>query len=284
MRMFFAGGILLLAGLLTSCEQRVNIQLPYDGDKIVVNSLLQPDSVAYIRVTRSVPANVYDDSGFQEISNAQVVLQQDGVDLTPLQSQVIKGRTYFVSKEKMTTGKVYTIKAAASGMIPVSGEDTLPPPPVVYDPATQRGSTKVQFILEDRAGVPDYYQIRLFTYGPDMTPDTIRSFRLDPVLSNNLIDAIANSYYPTLMMSDTRFDGKTATFVLETDLPINASQVMVEVSALTKNAYLYFRSISMQQRTTGGLITEPVTVFTNVRNGYGIVAGINSKRLVFKAE
>jgi hypothetical protein len=72
--------------------------------------------------------------------------------------------------------------------------------------------------------------------------------------------------------------------VLETEYPINATRMMLEVSSLTCGGYRYFRSADAQVRNGGILITEPVTVYTNVQNGYGIVAGINSKRLVFSTE
>lgn len=270
--------------LLSACEERVNIQLKYEGDKIVVNSLLQPDSVAYIRITRSVPANVYDESGFAEIRDAQVTLLQNGIAMSPLQLQTIKGRTYFVSKEKIANGNGYTVNVSATGLTPVTAQDTLPPAPAVSDAAAQRHTTRVVFTLKDRAGARDYYKVRLFAYGPGNQPDTIRNFRLDPAFNNNLIDVIANTHYSSLIMDDTRFDGKTVNFVLETEYPVNATRMMVEVSSLTCGGYKYFRTVDAQIRNGGVLITEPATVFTNVVNGYGIVAGINSKRLVFSTE
>lgn len=283
MKKYFIYGM-LLAGGLTACEERVNITLPYEGDKIVVNSLMQPDSVVYVRVTRSVPSNVYDDSGFEEIGNAVVTMEQDGTVMSPLQQQVIKGRTYFVTKEKVETGKRYTVRASASGMTPVSANDTLPPAPAAKDAAAQHSSNRVRFSLQDRPGAKDYYRIRLFAYGPDMQPDTMRAFRLDPAFNNNLIEVITNTGSTSLIMDDSRFDGKQVTFVLETEHPINATHMMVEVSALTTDAYRYFRTANAQLNNNGVLVTEPVIVFTNVSNGYGIVAGINSKRLVFKVE
>ncbi|WP_343745512.1 DUF4249 domain-containing protein [Chitinophaga sp.] len=283
MRSFFVYGVLFMT-LLSACEERVNIQLKYEGDKIVINSLLQPDSVAYVRITRSVPANVYDESGFTEIGNAQVTLLQNGIAMSALQQQSIKGRTYFVSKEKIANGNNYTINVSAAGLTPVTAQDTVPPAPVVSDGTARRGSTRIVFTLKDRPGAADYYRLRVFTYGTDNLPDTTRNFRLDPAFNNNLIDVIANTHYSSLVMDDSRFDGKTVNFVLETEQPINATRLMVEVSSLTCSGFKYFRTLDMQTRNGGVLITEPFAVYTNVHNGYGIVAGINSQRLVFSTE
>ncbi|QJB35134.1 DUF4249 domain-containing protein [Chitinophaga oryzae] len=283
MKSFFVYGILLMI-LLSACEERVNIQLKYEGDKIVVNSLLQPDSVAYIRITRSVPANVYDESGFTEIRDAQVTLLQNGIDMGAVQQQTIKGRTYFVSKEKIANGNTYTINVSAPGLTPVTAKDTLPPVPEVSGAAAKRYSTRVVFTLKDRPGARDYYKVRVFTCGPGDRPDTMRNFRLDPAFNNNLIDVITNAHYASLIMDDARFDGKTVNFVLETEYPVNATRMMVEVSELTCGGYKYFRTSDAQIGNGGVLITEPATVYTNVVNGYGIVAGINAKRIVFTTE
>ncbi|PSL49960.1 uncharacterized protein DUF4249 [Chitinophaga niastensis] len=275
----------LLVLFFCSCEKRVDIKLPYDGDKIVVNSLIQPDSVIYIRVTRSVPSNVYDDNGFTEITNAAVTLEENGVVLTPLQWQEIKGHGYFVSTQKAILGKQYTVRVAAAGMQPVMATDTLPAAPDVSMAAAQRNSSRVRFTLKDRPDAADFYRIRIFAYGPDGQPDTLRLFRLDPSFNNNMVDFFTSGSNSSLIMNDARFNGKEVNFVLQTQDPIaNTTQLMVEVSTLTNDAYQYFKAVSAQERNGGTIITEPVRVFTNVSNGYGIVAGINTKRMTFKVE
>ncbi|WP_341842774.1 hypothetical protein [Chitinophaga caseinilytica] len=46
---------LLAITALAACEQSADIPVPYEGDRIVVNSLVQEDSVIYLRLTRSQP-------------------------------------------------------------------------------------------------------------------------------------------------------------------------------------------------------------------------------------
>ncbi|WP_160717654.1 DUF4249 domain-containing protein [Chitinophaga solisilvae] len=272
---------LLLVALLTSCEKRVNISLPYEGDKIVVNSLIQPDSVIYIRVTRSVPSNVYDDSGFEEIKNAAVSIDQDGTPMPAPVQQVIKGQTFFVTAGKAERGKKYTIRVASGKLDPVTAGDTLPPAPAASEPGAVRTSSRIRFTLDDNPGGKDYYRFRLFVCNDEMQPVSMRSFRLDPAFSNNLLD---NNYTTSLIINDERFNGKRLLFVLETQEPITSQYLMLEVSSLTHNSYQYFLTTRAQTINNGNIITEPVRVFTNVERGYGIVAGINMKRMVFRTE
>ncbi|HEY9262251.1 DUF4249 domain-containing protein [Chitinophaga sp.] len=281
---FFVGTVLLVM-LLNACTKRVEIQLPYEGDKIVVNTLIQPDSVVYVRVTRSIPTNIFDDSGYKDIPGSAVTLMANGVALSPLQIQVIKGLSYFVSEQKAERGKQYTVQVTAPGLSAVTGTDTLPVAPDVKDAGAQRNSNRIQFTLKDRPGAGNYYRIRIYTTDDTGGQGVYRLFRLDPAFNNNLVDFFTKSNYNSLVMSDERFDGKEINFVLETADPmIASSQVTVEVSSLTRTTYEYFSTVAAQKESGSNAIGNPVRVFTNVVNGYGIVGGINTKKLLFKVE
>ncbi|MBS0031283.1 DUF4249 domain-containing protein [Chitinophaga sp. 22321] len=285
MKYFFVGAIGLVT-LLTSCSKQVEIQLPYEGDKIVVNTLIQPDSVVYVRVTRSVPSDVFDDSGYKDIPGATVTLTEDGLPVAPMQVQEIKGLFWYVSQKKAVRGKQYAVAVAAPGLQSVTATDTLPFPPVIKNAAAQRNTNRVQFTLKDCPGTGDYYRIRIYVSDTSGEYGGFRPFRLDPAFNNNLVDFFTKSNYNSLVMTDERFDGKEVNFVLQTADPINSySRVTVEVSTLTYNTWKYFSTVIPQKGDGGNIIIgSPVRVFTNVQNGYGIVGGINTRKLVFKVE
>jgi hypothetical protein len=284
MKYFFVCTLGLLI-LLGGCVKNVNIDLPYEGNKIVVNTLIQPDSVVYVRVTRSEPTNVFDDSGYKDIPGSNVTLTVDGIPVSPLQVQVIKGLSYFVSEQKAVRGKQYGVKVTAPGLETVTGTDTLPAAPDVKNAAAQRNSSRVQFTLKDSPAARNYYRIRIYVTDGNGGQGTYRLFRLDPAFNNSLNEFFTTSSYSSLVMSDERFDGKEVNFVLQTADPITGfSQVSVEISALTRVTYDYFSTVAAQKQNGIIVAGNPVRVFTNVSNGYGIVGGINSKKLVFRVE
>ena len=285
MKYFFVGAIGLVM-LLAACSKHMDIKMPYEGDKIVVNTLIQPDSVVYIRVTRSIPSDVFDDSGYKDIPGATVTLTADGVPVAPLEIQEIKGLSWYVSPQKAVRGKQYAVSVTASGLQSVTATDTLPFAPVIKNAAAQRNSNRVQFTLKDCPGTGDYYRIRIYVSDTSGEHGVFRPFRLDPAFNNNLVDFFTKSNYNSLVMSDERFDGKEVNFVLQTADPINSySRVTVEVSALTYSTWKYFSTVIAQKGDGGNVIIgSPVRVFTNVSNGYGIVGGINTRKLVFKVE
>lgn len=284
MKYFFVGAI-GLAMLLSACEKREEISLPYEGDKIVVNTLIQPDSVVYIRVTRSVPSSVYDDAGYKDIPGAAVTLTSGDGAVWPLQTQVIKGLSYYVSDRKAVLGQQYKVAVTAPDLQAVTGTDTLPSAPLAYNAGAQRSSSRVQFTLKDHPAPADYYRVRIYMTDAATGRGAFLLFRLDPAFNNNLADFFTKGNYNSLIMNDERFNGKQVTFVLQTAEPImNAGEITVEVSALTYSTYQYFNTL-LAQRESGNVVTgSPVRVFSNVTNGYGIVGGINTRKMVFKIE
>ncbi|SEW26183.1 DUF4249 domain-containing protein [Chitinophaga arvensicola] len=281
---YFIVGAFGLSMLLNACEKKVEIQLPYEGDKIVVNSLIQPDSVVYIRVTRSVPSKVFDDAGYKDIPDAAVSLTANGVSL-PLQLQTIKGLSYYVSGEKAVLGQQYRVAVTAPGLKPVTGTDTLVAAPLANAATAQRNSNRVQFTLKDRAASADYYRIRIYRTDAGSGQVTFLLFRLDPAFNNNLVDFFSKGNYNSLIMSDERFNGKPVNFVLQTADPLTGDgDITVEVSALTRSSYLYFNTLAAQKESGNALVGNPARVFTNITDGYGIVGGINTKRMTFKIE
>ncbi|TWF45376.1 uncharacterized protein DUF4249 [Chitinophaga polysaccharea] len=281
---FFVGAILLVC-FLQACEKRENVTLLYEGNKIVVNTLIQPDSVIYTRVTRSVPSNVLIDGNNTDVSGASVQLLEDGVPLASPEVQTIKGMSYYVSGSKAVLGKRYEVRVAVPGMQAVTAMDTLPAAPLASAAAAQINSNRIRFTLKDCPTANNYYRIRIYISNPDGSDGSFAQFRLDPAFNNNLVDFFAQGASSSLIMSDERFNGKEVNFVLQTNNPIAATtQITLEVSALTYNTYQYLNTLTTQLRSGEAVISQPVRVFTNVANGYGIVGGINTKKLVFKAE
>lgn len=284
-KVYFFVGAILLAGFLQACEKRENVTLLYEGNKIVVNTLIQPDSVIYTRITRSVPSNVLIDGTNTDINGASVQLLEDGVPLASPEVQTIKGTPYYVSGTKAVLGKRYEVRVAVPGMQAVTAMDTLPGAPLAGAAAAQVNSNRIRFTLKDCPTANNYYRIRIYISNPDGSEGNFAQFRLDPAFNNNLVDFFTQGASSSLIMSDERFNGKEINFVLQTNNPIAATtQITLEVSALTYNTYQYLNTLTTQLRSGEAVISQPVRVFTNVANGYGIVGGINTKKLVFKAE
>lgn len=275
--------MILAVLLLAACEKPAYIDVPYPGDKIVLNTMMQADSLVYIRVTKSARPGA---TKFEELAAATVTLYEDNVSV-PIARKVINGTGYFVSAGKVKLGSRYTVKAAYDDLDPVTASDTLPERPVVSSVHGFAGGNRVRFVISDRPGTTEYYRLRIYladTTSGKALPSTPLQFRFDPSYNNEFINVIGQQYYTTNIISDERFDGMDVTMVMQTKDVLPASQYLVaEVTALTTDGYKYLKSLEVQGDMDPNFLMEPARVFTNVAGGYGIVAGINSRRVPFKA-
>lgn len=283
--------LLIIITILTSfsCVKESRIEIPYAGDKIVVNSLIQPDSLIYIRITGSKRVTAYE---FEALDSATVVLKEDGITLPAPTYKLINGYGYYVSQSAAKTGSHYTIDVANKGFASVSATDSTPIRPQIREGHAQYGLNRVRFTMQENGSTVDRYRLRIFNAKEVdgkwvvSRTDTVH-FRLDPALNNDLPDIITNDYKSEYIMTDANFNGKIIQFVLQTKKEVNCSHMIIELSALTPEAWLYLRSTSAQRLSDSdsqNFSLDPENAYSNVEYGYGIVAGINAARLLFTVE
>jgi hypothetical protein len=281
---------ILLVLIFVSCEKESRIDIPYDGDKIVLNTFIQPDSLIYLRVTQSKEVREYGNLQFPELSGAVVALFENGVALPTPQWQVINGRGYYVSAGVAKEGALYSIGVDYKGLTAVNAMDSTPTRPLIKNPRAQRSINRISFTLSDNAAETNYYSIRFFNADSvngklvANKTDTVRC-RLDPSFDNNFVGIIGDTYYSEIIIPDDRINGKDVSFVLQTGKRVTASHMILEVKGLTEGAYKYLRATSSQQQDEKvDLVLDPVNIYSNVQNGYGIVAGVNASVLPFKVD
>ena len=281
---------ILLVILITACEKESRIPIPYDGDKVVLNSLIQPDSLIYIRVTKSKPVKEYGNLRFPELQGAAVVIRENGQTLPAPEWRVINGKGYYVSQGVAGAGKAYTVSVSYTGLASVAATDSTPAAPDIRDASAQKTSNRVKFFLKDNIAERNYYRIRVYNadvVNGEVVPqkqDTVK-FRLDPSFNNNFIDIIGNTYYSEVLLTDERINGKDVFFVLQTSKEVTASHMIVEVSGLTRGAYKYLDgTYSQRLEDRVDFSDDPVNIYSNVENGYGILGGVNARRLSFSVE
>lgn len=289
MRSFSLYAILLVI-LISACQKESRIPIPYDGDKVVLNSLIQPDSLVYIRVTKSKPVKESGNLRFPELQNAVVVMEENGKTLPTPQWTVINGKGYYVSQGVAKAGMQYRVSVSYTGLASVAAADSTPAGPDIRDASAQKTANRVRFFLKDIAAEKNYYRIRVYnadTVNGVIVPlklDTVK-FRLDPSYNNSFADIIGNSYYSEVLLTDERINGKDVLFVLQTSKAITASHMIVEVSGLTRGAFKYLdASYTQRLEDRVDFASDPISIYSNVENGYGILAGLNAKKLSFSVE
>lgn len=165
-----------------------------------------------------------------------------------------------------------------------TAEQTMPRPVVISEPKFKKDAgvdvdgfkySTVNFKIHDPAGQENYYQIKILF--SDETEDRsyyIGSWSNDPIFSVSY-DSDA------LLLSDKTFDGKD----FPVKIPVNVyseddfqDKLFIEIKGISKDFYLYARSMNIYQESDDFGFSEPVSVYNNIINGLGIFS-LSSRKL-----
>ena len=271
-----------------SCEKEVKIDLPYEGDKIVVNSFIMKDSLIYARLTNS--SQISNRNYFPVPAGAKIDLYENDVFKETTTVKNIYGREYFVSSSKAIAGKKYTLKATATGLDNAEGSDTIPQKasfaPVEFKQTTSGNNEKAKLVItiNDPAGQKNYYRLRLYgadtnrsATGPRFIIDKydFYYFKVDNLASNNDFDIFGDYDYRQIYFTDDKFDGRNVSLTVNLNyFPSSISYIAPELVHLSRDSYRYLQSRDNQFNNEDNPFTEAVVVYNNIKGGYGIVGGM----------
>jgi hypothetical protein len=301
--------IFLLLGVVaiyTSCERDVIINIPKEPSKLVVNGLIGVNGTFRVTVGRSV--YILENATGVTINNAQVALFENNIFKDSLVYNATNGTYNAKNNTRVTLGSNYLLKATAVGFNNVEA-GTITPTTVPLQNISRKQNTRVidgtnhdevKFSFTDNVATEDYYIVRLrrpVTYfGATVEYQNIFCFKsadkdidrranTDPLAAEACIEG-------EFLMADKNFNGKQKEIVLyvnEYDMlqlvnPNNnrTFKPVIELLHITKEHYRYRKSYNTYRDAEDNPFAEPVLVFGNITNGYGIFSVFNSARDTIK--
>jgi uncharacterized protein YaiE (UPF0345 family) len=265
--------LLSILVLTISCEKFIDMEIPDHGRKIVVNCFFSDTDTIIVNLSKSV--FILDNSEFYAVSGALVRIF-DNNTLVATCSEFEQGK-YKAIGFVPQKGKRYKIEVVkendtlfSTSILPQSipfviADTSL----IVRDYNTY---FRVKINLNDPVGVKNYYMIQ---FSLDKTMDSL--YYHDPFVYFSSDDKVIETYYENGgIFSDALFDGKTKSisFDLNTyDFWNDTNKLKINLYSLSEEMYLYIVSYVAQQNTSFSPFAEPVIVFNNIENGYGIFAG-----------
>ncbi len=282
----------LLAFLLifASCEKVLDINIPVKEGRIVVNSVLNPDSNIQVNVSKSL--HILDNMEVKWMDNAKVSIS--GLDGDP-GAFIYQGNGTYELAAQPAPGKEYTIKVAVDGLETATAKQRVPAPVLIHSIDTleylHEGENRYRFTVtfKDPPSVANYYKVNLVAnrvfYGewneekgePEIyhEQDNIFIESDDPVAQG--IDTWFHQ--DGMVFSDDIFNGKTYQFTFNTgswslfNYGIDSNLVHVQFSTLSEDYFLYLTSFNKYMEAKDNPLAEPVSVYNNIENGYGILGG-----------
>ena len=286
--------LLLLVATLTGCtdffNQIVEIEIPEHTPSLAVSAHFRAqDTSLIVFVSRS--AGILDTVILDsvKIQNASVTVLRDGA---PWQTvpHIGEGHFYLLLGEAIGSNPhTYTLRVSAPGFEPVESVQAMPSPVPILDAVyTPEGGVnpdgdKVNTLsveFQDPPGGDNFYYMEAYTY----IPDSIGDYKYNLVLQTE--DPLVEPYEMGLIFKDGPIDGKK--YSLKCYLPDNihetpGAKLVVRLHAISRDRYLFLRTLELYTNAQGNPFAEPVVVHNNIEGGVGIftVGAVEEKEISF---
>jgi len=270
--------------LLTSCTKEVVIDLPDHEGKTVINSIFSPDTLLCVHVSRS---RVIIDTFFIQETAPVVVLKYAG-EADTLQST---GNGYYVSRNHVPQVQTrYTIEVSSTEYGKATASDKIPEevPFEVINYMQEAGIdvegcnfSSITIRFNEPPGEKNYYEIKVVH---ESNPGGKLRYEKLWLWSNDVV--IRNEGYDNLIFSDELINGKSHTlafnfyhFIYKKEI---TSRFFILFRSVSENYFFYKKKLMLHFENQIGDIGygtgNPVNLYSNVENGYGIFAGYSEDR------
>ncbi len=293
--------VILISFIITfsffSCQKELEIEYPDIEPKLVVNCLFTPDSLFIVRVGKLLPLN--DSTTTFIVDNAVCEISEDDIFAENL--KYTKDGFYISETLKPQVGKVYTLYVIHPDLPNVTATDTVPEPvsvsetyfkhKILYDALDESYFHTINIRFQDNIHINNHYELKLLTEDSidDATQIISQSFEKSDdltIMNTGLLD-----YHPSsIPFSDKLFNGQNYFLSTYYKLPFessdgegniwyNSHNLIVHFNSISYQYFQYSRKMIMHIRNQESYIFEwvgnPVEMYSNIENGYGIFAAYN---------
>ncbi len=296
-----------------SCEEPVELDIEGTETKLVLNSHFTPDQNFEAYISKSLFPNskefeeYLDDVEVQLYKGNEVLETLMPVDRFPLPAYP---RFSYQSKNSQPeVGVEYTIRAKAPNLERVSATSSVPMPSLIksfsmtnvkkeYPPGKHSviDSTIIDYLfdlsieIEATDDLPTYYHIDVYyEWVPYdiIQSDTVRTYTGDfiPIVLDDPEGEFngLKHYDKGILVKHESPDDLVLNFKTRTPNSIQSEQdifdkLYVDLRTVSKDYFLYHTNLTRQIEYDGGVLTEPVLLYNNVNNGFGIFAGYSLSR------
>ncbi len=299
---------------LSACEQVIEPDLPGHDPRLVVHALFTSDGGWSADVGRSTGILEPLPSGDRSVADATARLLAGERVVGELRFNEA-ARVYVFEDGALQAGETYSLQVSAPGFETVRATDTVPAPVPTSVRAGERGEFSIELEIQDPPGEANYYQISLyqvFTGRGATRVEGVLSTRDPSIMGDNSVDespfeeGTFEGRAP--YFRDTLFDGRTHEIELtytgawvervgtiireeeeeeeewQDDLEHAGFTAYLQVLYISETYYEYLKTARLHDETRDNPFAEPLNVYGNVENGYGIFAGYSSRTFEFAIE
>ena len=268
-----------------SCKQKeINIELPFDSSKVTLNSIIEKDSLVYVRLTKTLPA-LSNHNTFEEIKNAKVDLYENEVLKETLKEKTINGKNYYTSSLQAKQGNRYTLKA--NGIFSSLQTSSLIPsaPEVLSFNMVEASYSRYNMHLKikDEKGVKNYFMIRVYSHAGSSNYSGYTNFIIENIKkkTGGIFDDFKEPDPESLQIfTDEDFADKDEFTLILSDFSAENNYTL-EFSNISEDYYRYLETLELQKQTESDPLREKVIIYSNIQGGLGILGAKSTTYVSF---
>lgn len=291
-------------GTLPSCEQFLEVDLPGQEPRLVLNALLEPTDTLKVFLTKSKGALESRDfnEDFELVEGADVYLKDQEGQIFPL-GYIDRSRPYdpnafyYLSGHDFIGGKTYEIFAEKAGFPAVRSVQEIPKKSdiktinmVNLGPIDNLGGNdlfEITVKFDDPAG-RNFYEIsgKIFGSGTQVNEGDTTLFFYSSDLYPRPVNPIYQKDYllrNVLLFNDVILNGAGSEIVFRTSIVRDMDlEVTLNFSHVSESYYLFYDTADLQRSGNGDILSQPVLVYNNISNGLGIFKSRNTDQRVIE--
>ncbi len=297
----------VLLGVLTlSCEdffeQDVDVDIPDHENKLVLYSYPAPGDSLIILLTNSVgvevPANLFE----LWMSQAEVEVEKNGVDIPVKLDTSDEYFPFFVAITDLQPNDRLTVRASSDGYQSVSSEVTIPNPPQVADAKYAGRRINIEgeelaafnFSITDEKDIDSYYEVSVVS----VWTDEFSGEKFENLSATNYDSNLPwinppsdDGFNLRLFFEDGAFENNEITIEFLADVwelanpeyysPDNNNEYYLSVKSVTEGYYDFVTAFGVHEdnQFPDLFSGEPVPLPSNITNGFGVFGAYAETRL-----
>jgi hypothetical protein len=294
--------------LFSSCsdEDILDYNFSKPEIKLCLSGFVCPDSTYIVLgLNSSVKLDTIATSKYNGLikdSSALVILYENELffDTLKPKSRIVKYwmgdyiESYYLSLKKPTEGKKYTIKATYKDYLGIKAETTLPVaiPILSFDTVTihyEFGSlTDLTLYMQDRSDENNFY---IVTNPKSIINkiDSLKCYNAYVLTYNNLFENAKNQgeinkntqfFFSDRLIQGRKFSIRSSYLQYKNTNYDNPDSIEFSIYSISEDFYRYYSSLYKKEISKFDANSDPVLIYSNVVNGYGVFVGYAKSKLV----
>ena len=282
--------VLVTIILITACEKEIVLNSEQIKPRIVVNSVFTADDTLKIHISES--RNIlYNNGGkLPNIESATAILLDDNDNELGTFIHQSSGNYYLISPFS-ETGKNYKLDVSYNNFDRVFSESLLPDDILVSKIDTSRTANymNLSVTFSDNPNQKNFYSILFIakeTYISEYEFEVYDTNSYDNydfctkefIIEGETADIDGKICGAELFFKDESFNGNNYTFDAEKYISNDTDTLIVVIKSMSEELFKYKVSLNKYKENNNGPFSEPVQVFSNIENGFGIFGGYSECR------